>query len=508
MSREQALAQLQSAVGREVHVSDWLEVTQERVDAFAEATGDHQWIHSDPVRAGRDSPYGGTIAHGFLVLALYTGLRGLSGPHRAPLPGLRNVINYGINKLRFPSAVRVGSRMRARVTLEAVEEVSGGLQVTEQYTAEVEGSGKPACVAEVIMRLHFCTVLAATVFAFLLTACGSESPAATGGAGAGAESVAVVTRPVVEKPVAVEVEALGTARANEAMEVTSKTANTVVAVRFEEGQLVRRGQMLVELDGAQARADLAAAQAALAESKSAYARSKDLFTQQALSQAQLETIEATLLGNEARVASAAARLSDTQIRATFDGRVGLRRVSVGALVSPGTVITTLDDTSTMKVDFDVPEIFLALLKSGLKVAATSAAYAGETFDGAVESVDSRVDPVTRSIKVRARLPNPEGRLRPGMFLTVRVTRDPMPGLVVAEQALVPERGKVYVFVLVDGQIARREVAIGRRSAGEVELMKGVTAGERVVIEGTQKVRDGAAAHEFAAEAAPAAQSAP
>jgi membrane fusion protein (multidrug efflux system) len=357
------------------------------------------------------------------------------------------------------------------------------------------------------LRKPLCSPLAmvALAAACSLSACGGRAPGdgAGPGGGAGPVSVAVVTAPVVEKPVAVEVEALGTARANEAVEITSKTANTVVAVRFEEGQLVRRGQLLVELDGAQARADLAAAQAALAESRSAYARSKDLFTQQALSQAQLETIEATLLANEARVAASSARLADTQVRAPFDGRVGLRRVSVGALVNPGTVITTLDDTSTMKVDFDVPEVFLAVLNPGLAVAARSAAYAGEQFDGEVESVDSRVDPVTRSIKVRARLPNPDGRLRPGMFLTVRVTREPLPGLVVPEQALVPERGKTYLFVLAGGKIARREVGIGRRTPGEVEITGGVAAGERVVIEGTQKVRDGSGAHEL--ETAPPAE---
>ncbi len=339
------------------------------------------------------------------------------------------------------------------------------------------------------------SLIAAAVAAWLLSGDAGDALVA-GGAGAGPDSVAVVTAPVVEMPLAVEVEALGTARSNEAVEITAKAANTVIAARFEEGQLVRRGDLLVELDGAQARADLAAAEAALAESRSAYARSQDLFAQQALSQAQLEQIEATLLANEARVAASRSRLADTLIRAPFDGRMGLRRVSVGALVNPGAVISTLDDTGTMKVDFDVPEIFLSVLRSGLAVAAKSAAYPDASFDGSVESVDSRVDPVTRTIKVRARLPNPDGQLRPGMFLTVRVSRDPLPGLVIPEQALVPERGKIYVFVLAGGRIARREVTIGRRTPGEVEITQGVTAGERVVTEGTQKVRDGNAAHEI------------
>ena len=323
-----------------------------------------------------------------------------------------------------------------------------------------------------------------------------DSPAAAGGGGAGPESVAVVTAAVLEKPIAVKIEALGTAHANEAVEVTSKAGNKVVVVGFEEGQWVRRGHVLVQLDGAQDRADLAAAEAALAESRSAYARSRDLYAQQALSQSQLEQIEATLKGNEARVASAAARVSDTVIRAPFDGRVGLRRVSVGALVSPGTVITTLDDTRTMKLDFDVPETFLAILKPGLVVAASSIAYPGVSFGGTVESVDSRVDPVARSIKVRARVPNPQGQLRPGMFLTVEVSRDPLPGLVVPEAAVVPERGHVYAFVVAHGKVLRREVAIGRRSPGEVEITSGLAAGERVVVEGTQMIRDGSAVHEL------------
>jgi membrane fusion protein (multidrug efflux system) len=338
-------------------------------------------------------------------------------------------------------------------------------------------------------------VIAAVVYSYTSRRAAAPVPAADGDAGP--ESVAVVTAPVQQKPIAVRIEALGTARANEAVDITSKAGNKVIAVRFEEGQWVHRGDVLVELDGAQDRADLAAAEAALAESRSAYQRGRGLYTQQAVSQSQLEQIEATLKGDEARVASAQARVADTVIRAPFDGRVGLRRVSVGALVNPGAIITTLDDTRTMKLDFDVPESFLAILKPGLAIAAKSIAYPDESFDGAVESIDSRIDPVTRSIKVRARLPNQQGLLRPGMFLTVVVSREPLPGLVVPEQALVPERGEVYVFVVAAGRAARRVVTIGRRSPGEVEILTGVAAGERVVIEGTQQIRDGSNVHELA-----------
>jgi len=155
MSLEQAFAVLRGQVGTEVHVSPWIEVTQERVLAFAEATGDHQWIHVDAKRAGQESAYGGTIAHGYLTLSLYPMLRGLVEEGRPPYPGVRNVINYGINKLRFPAAVRVGSRLRLRSALLGVEEVGGGLQLVESGTFEVEGGSKPACVAELLMRLYF-----------------------------------------------------------------------------------------------------------------------------------------------------------------------------------------------------------------------------------------------------------------------------------------------------------------------------------------------------------------
>lgn len=155
MPQAQALEQLRARIGEEIHVSDWLAVTQDRVDAFAQATGDQQWIHVDPERAARESPYKRTIAHGYLTLSLYPMLRGLVNGSAPPCPGVRNVINYGINKLRFPNAVRVGARLRARSMLAAVEEIRGGLQITETYTVEVENEAKPACVAELIMRLYF-----------------------------------------------------------------------------------------------------------------------------------------------------------------------------------------------------------------------------------------------------------------------------------------------------------------------------------------------------------------
>ncbi|MFM7066864.1 MAG: MaoC family dehydratase [Gammaproteobacteria bacterium] len=155
MSLQSALETLRAQCGQETHVSDWLLVDQDRIQAFADATGDHQWIHVDPARAAAESPWKATIAHGYLSLSLYPTLRGIVEEGKPLFPGVRQVINYGLNKLRFTNAVKAGSRVRGRFAVVAVEEVSGGLQLTEQFTLEVEGSTKPAVIAEVLMRFYF-----------------------------------------------------------------------------------------------------------------------------------------------------------------------------------------------------------------------------------------------------------------------------------------------------------------------------------------------------------------
>jgi acyl dehydratase len=155
MALADVLTDLQGKVGSEVHVSDWLTITQEMVNEFGRATRDEQWIHVNPNRAAAESPYKTTIAHGYFTLSLYPYLRGLVQEGKPLFPGVKNVINYGINKLRFPNAVPVGSRIRAHCKLVAVEDVKNSLQLTEEFTAEIEGQSRPACVAECVMRFYF-----------------------------------------------------------------------------------------------------------------------------------------------------------------------------------------------------------------------------------------------------------------------------------------------------------------------------------------------------------------
>lgn len=316
-------------------------------------------------------------------------------------------------------------------------------------------------------------------------------PGAAAGRPGGAAPVPVITATARRRPIDIAIEAIGTANANEAVSVTSRTSNLVTAIRFSDGQQVREGDVLVELDRERATADLAAATAAFEESRSQFNRSRELLATQALSKSQYEQLEATMKSNEARVAAARVSLSDTYIRAPFTGRVGLRRVSVGTLINPGTVITTLDDTSRIKVDFAVPELYVGELRAGQAVQARTGAYPGRQFTGRVLSVDSRVDPATRAVTVRALVPNADGALKPGMFLTVDVAQERRPALVIPEEALVPEQARQFVYVVDGTAVRKQEVSLGRREPGFVEITQGLADGDVVVTEGTLKLRDGA-----------------
>jgi membrane fusion protein, multidrug efflux system len=320
---------------------------------------------------------------------------------------------------------------------------------------------------------------------------GPHSPDSAAGSQARATpAVAVTAAQPAQKAFAHEVEALGTVRANESVDITAKVADRVAAIRFKEGQQVSKGDVLIELDNNEAKADLAAAEAAASDSRSQFKRSQELFQTHALSEAQLDQLQSTLLANEARVAAAQSRVNDRVISAPFAGRIGLRNVSLGGLVNPGAVITTLDDLSVVKLDFAVPEVFLATLHPGLTIEASSTAYPEAKFAGRVASVDTRVDPTTRSVAIRALIGNRDGRLRPGMFMTLKLRRSEGNALMLPEQAIVPENDRHFVFVVSDGRAQKREIKIGRRRPGEVEILEGLTAQDNVVLDGTLNVRDG------------------
>jgi len=309
--------------------------------------------------------------------------------------------------------------------------------------------------------------------------------------GPAAPSVVVATASIKTFPLAVE--ALGNASANEAVEIRPEIVARLTTINFEEGQFVNAGDPLVELENVEPLAELASARARLVDSESQYRRSQELFKTNVVAESQLQQLEAQRVADRAAVAAAFARVEDTVITAPFAGWLGLRRVSAGSLVSPSTIITTLDDTSSIKVDFDIPEVFLSRIERGLKVTARSAAWAEMEFVGSVTAVDSRVDPVSRTIMIRSEVSNEAGHLRAGMFLTVTLMRENIDALMIPEQALVPERSTQSVLVVgTDNIVEKRLVETGRRRPGEVEILSGLATGERVIVEGTQMARNGKA----------------
>ena len=331
--------------------------------------------------------------------------------------------------------------------------------------------------------------------AVLLLACAPADKQGAARAAASSRAVDVVTVVATLQQLGVDIDAVGTARANESVLVTTKVSSIISAIRFREGGQVRRGAVLVELDSLAQQAAVREAEAALTQTEAQLVRGHALQQQQILSASQLELMEAAVKGDRARLDAARSRLADTVIRAGFDGGVGFRRVSVGSLVAPGDVITTLDDTSVIKVEFTVSEGSLYLLARGLQVSATTPGLPGRIFHGAVTVLDPRIDIDTRSIAVRAQIPNDDRALRPGMFMTVKVHTPPAPVLMVPEEAIIPEQGNSYLMVVGGDVVERRQIRTGRRRPGEVEIVSGLAASERVVIRGVQNVRSGATVRE-------------
>jgi membrane fusion protein (multidrug efflux system) len=324
----------------------------------------------------------------------------------------------------------------------------------------------------------------------LLAACGSNNPPTAGGGPAGRpQPVAVQT--VRSSEWVDRILALGTAKANESVTLTAKTAETVARVNFEDGQIVEAGAVLVELTDRTEVAQLKEAQAAYVEAEKQYQRLLGLAKQGTVTQSQVDQQLAARDAARARVDAIRVRLSDRVVTAPFAGVLGFRSVSQGALVQPGTVITTLDDVSLIKLDFAVPETFLGALATGQTIVAKSAAWPDREFIGTVRSLAPRVDPVTRSIQVRAEIDNAEGLLKPGMLLSVEVYNRPRQSLSVPEVAVSAVRDRMFVYrVSADSKAEEVTVTVGSRRRGEVEILEGLAEGDRVITDGLVRVRDG------------------
>ena len=291
------------------------------------------------------------------------------------------------------------------------------------------------------------------------------------------------------------IEALGTTRANETVRVTATVTERIARIGFDDGQQVSTGDILVELDKAEEEADLRAAEAVVTERRLAFERARSLESRKFTATAQLDERRAAMQQAEAEIDVIKARIADRVIRAPFDGIVGIRNISVGALVEPGDLITTLDDLSVIKVDITVPATYLQTLRPGLPIVARARALDNRSFNGEIRSVGSQVDPATRSIVARAVLPNPDGALRPGLFMTVELLKNARDAVVIPEQALIP-RGRENSVLIVDeadgNKVRRQKVSVGERRPGEVEIVAGLKPGAKVITHGTTRVRPGQA----------------
>jgi membrane fusion protein (multidrug efflux system) len=287
------------------------------------------------------------------------------------------------------------------------------------------------------------------------------------------------------------IEAIGTTRANESVVLTARVSETVQTINFEDGMWVEEGTILIELTNSEEVAVVREREAAVKEALQQFERIRDLVKTGNASQAALDLRVRSLEEERSRLAAAEARIADRIIRAPFSGVLGLRNVSQGTLVSPGTQITTLDDIDIIKLDFSVPERFISVLADGQTISAKAAAFNDRPFEGAILTVNSRVDPITRAVTVRAIIPNPDRNLRPGMLMTVELSSNTRMSLEISEGAVIPVGRETFVFLLKeDMTVERIAVLLGTRRRGKVEVKAGLEEGQKVVTSGTMRLRSG------------------
>ncbi|MCG8392077.1 MAG: efflux RND transporter periplasmic adaptor subunit [Pseudomonadales bacterium] len=297
--------------------------------------------------------------------------------------------------------------------------------------------------------------------------------------------------PSIERPLYDRVEAVGTARSAQAVVLLAEVPGRVSQILFQQGQQVKKGQVLVSLDDRNARAELARSEAEYQRALDDYRRGQQLVERRAISQSEVDTFRTTLEAARASRDAARANLNDHTIKAPFAGVVGLRQVDSGAYLQTGDAITTLDSQGQIDVDFQIPERYLAKLAVGLTVQASNEAFPDQSFEGVISHLDSRVNAASRSLTARARLDNPGGRLRSGQFLRISVQLAERQALLVPEQAIITQGAQSYVFTVSEDNTARRHpVTLGGRRDGWVEITSGLTGQPDIIVNGHSRLGSG------------------
>ena len=311
-----------------------------------------------------------------------------------------------------------------------------------------------------------------------------------GGAGKNANLTPVIVEPASLDSIYDSVQALGTAYSNESINITAAATDTISEIRFSDGQQVKKGDVIVLLEQDEEQAQIKAAQAQLAEHKRELVRLGKLLQNKAASKREYDERQTMIEITDQEVKETKARIEDRTLRAPFDGVLGLRRLSIGGLVQPGQIITTLDDISKIKLDFSVPDIYLDNLHQGMEIEARSESLGANVFRGMVETIDTRVDPETRSVMVRAIIPNENDQIRPGVLMEVVLLKGDRQAITVREEAILQRQDKHYLMIVdqVSKKVRQQVVEIGTRNPGKVEINKGINVGDLVIIRGIDQAR--------------------
>jgi membrane fusion protein (multidrug efflux system) len=317
----------------------------------------------------------------------------------------------------------------------------------------------------------------------------AQQPAKPGAKPAAALPVKAV--PAKISRAVIEAGAVGNLRADESVVIRPEIAGRIERIAFDEGQSVKKGALLARMDAAETRAVLTSSRTQAELDKQRLERGEDMRQKGFISQQALDELKSAYGRSIAKQREDEAKLAKSEIRAPFDGVAGLRQVSEGAYIAAGTDIARLEKIDQLKLDFRVPETYLAQLKSGLAVNAAVDAFPQMSFPGKVYAIEPAVDEQTRTMLARARVANPDLRLRPGMFARVSLTLGVRENAVwIPEEAIVPRGQDSYVFRVVDSKAELVLVQTGTRRVGEVEILKGIAAGDVVVTEGTQRLAPG------------------
>lgn len=305
----------------------------------------------------------------------------------------------------------------------------------------------------------------------------------------------VVAVQAAEQPVAETLSLVGTLAANESVEIQSEVDGVIDEIPFGEGDSVEKGQLLVQLEETKLRAAFEEAKANYELTKSNYNRSEELYQDSLISSQEFDQAMSSFQRAKATMELRERNLRDARIFAPFDGVVGSREVSPGQVINKNTTLTWLVDLDPIKVEINVPEKFLGQLSAGQTLDLTVAAFPEETFAGRVYFIAPFVDPVTRTALVKARIDNPDFRLKPGMFATLDLTLKIREKAVVVPEAAINQvlqKDRANLFVVTEeNTVELREVRVGVRMPGQIEILEGLKVGERVVVEGTQKIGPGA-----------------